>query len=127
MLKQVQKPGGGGVDIEALLKQYEAEGGNTDAIGELKKNMPLFGAPKVQGYVEKQLKGLADGSLKIDDIRNQAIHARDETRKAIKDLGPGAEEALAPYLGILEKFIQETAPPKSAPPKSAAPAAKPAK
>jgi len=119
LLKQLRTGGAGGpIDAEALLKKLEAEGGNDPAIAELKKNMPLLGAPQVQGYVDKQLKGLIDGSLQIGDIRKDAIRARDETRKAIRDLGPGAEEALAPYLGILDKFIKETTPPAEKPVKA---------
>lgn len=110
LLKQLQASGGK-VDSEDLIKRFEKEGGDGDVVGELKKSQHLLGSPKVQAYVQKQISGLMDGSVKVNDIRNEAIRARDETKKFLKDLPPEAQTALDPYLGILEKFIKETEPP----------------
>ena len=54
--------------------------------------------------------GLMLGRISIDDIRNDAIDARDQIRDLEKDLGPQASRALEGYLSILDGFIQETAP-----------------
>lgn len=113
LLKQLQGGAGGKpVSPDDLLKQLE--GGNSPELEEIQKNLPLLAAPEVQGYFRKQVGGLIDGSITVNDIRKEAIRARDETKAAVKDLGPDAEAALAPYLGILERFIRETEP-KSAP------------
>ena len=96
-----------------MLKQLPS--GSAAELEKLKKQMPLLAAPEVQNYVNKLLGGLMSGSLSINDIRNEAIRARDETKAAIKDLGPEAEQALGGYLGILDRFIKETEP-KSPPP-----------
>jgi hypothetical protein len=117
LLKQLQgQAGGKPVGPDDLLKQLE--GGGSPELDELKKNLPLIAAPEVQDYIRKQVGGLIDGSLTINDIRQEAIRARDETKAAIKDLGPDAEKVLAPYLGILEKFIRETEPKPQLPPAS---------
>jgi len=116
LLKQLQKSGGAAqLTPEEVIKQFEAAGGDAAELAELKKNMPLFAAPEVQAYFHKQVGGLLDGSLKIDDIRNEAIRARNETKAMVKDFGPEVEAALAPYLGILEKFINDTAPTAKSP------------
>jgi hypothetical protein len=104
---QATKPSATPADPADLLKQLGE--GKSPALEELQKN-PLFAAPEVQGYLKTQLGGLMDGSITINDIRQEAIRARDETRAAVKDLGPDAETALAPYLGILDRFIRETEP-----------------
>jgi hypothetical protein len=91
-----------------LLKQLPD--GKSAELDELKKNLPLFAAPEVQDYFRKQVGGLLDGSITVNDVRQEAIRARDETKAAVKELGPDAEKALAPYLGILERFIRETDP-----------------
>lgn len=101
---------GGAITPEDVLKRFEAEGGNRQDLEELKKSLPLFAAPEVQQYFQGKVGGLLDGSVTVNDIRNEAIRARDETREAIKELGPEGEAALRPYLSILDKFIRETEP-----------------
>jgi hypothetical protein len=113
LLKQLGAGGAAGGTpgaSEDLLKQLQSGGVSPGDLDKLKKQFPLLASPEVQGYVNKTLGGLIDGSLSIGDIRNQAIRARDETKEAIKDLGPEAEQALKGYLGILDQFIKETEP-----------------
>ncbi|HZN35148.1 MAG TPA: hypothetical protein VFB80_15070 [Pirellulaceae bacterium] len=129
------KSTGDGLSVEGLLKQLggvaaeaagkvnegdllkQLQGGIDPAeLDKLKKQMPLLASPEVQAYFNKTVGGLLDGSLTIDDIRKEAIRARDETKDAIKDLGPDAEKALSGYLGILDHFIKETAPKPASPP-----------
>jgi hypothetical protein len=111
---------GGGDD---LLKQLQ-NGVNPADLDKLKKQFPLLASPEVQGYFNKTVGGLLDGSLTVNDIRKEAIRARDETKEAIKDLGPEAEQALKGYLGILDQFIKDTEP-KTAAPTSPPPAKQP--
>ncbi|MDX1945601.1 MAG: hypothetical protein SFU86_09335 [Pirellulaceae bacterium] len=113
LLKQIE--GGKELTPTEALKQLEAAGGDPAQLAELKKNMALFAAPEVQAYFRQQVGGLLSGKLTVNDIRNEAIRARDETKAALKDLGPDVEAALSPYLGILENFINETAPKEVAP------------
>src|SRR5262245_42019911 len=137
---------GGGISVEDLLKQLggvasdaagkagesdllkQLQGGIDPAeLDKLKKQMPLLASPEVQAYFNKTVGGLLDGSVTLDDIRKEAIRARDETKAAIKELRPDAEKALTGYLGILDNFIKETAP-KPQPPaagNTAPPAKKP--
>ena len=112
LFKQLQKagseaPDGKAINADDLLKQLQ--NGKSPELDELKKN-PLFAAPEVQDYFRKQVGGLLDGSITVNDVRQEAIRARDETKAAVKELGPDAEKALAPYLGILERFIRESEP-----------------
>lgn len=116
ILKQLGAGAGGHPSAGAgddLLKQLQ--GGVPPAeLDKLKKQFPLLASPEVQAYFNKTVGGLLDGSLTLNDIRKEAMRARDETRDAIKDLGPEAEKALSGYLGILDQFIKETEPkPKS--------------
>jgi hypothetical protein len=116
ILKQLGTPPAPGSLAERDLRKQLQLGGITPAeIEKLKQQLPLLAAPEVQNYFRKTIGGLADGSLSINDIRNEAIRARDETREAIKDLGPEAERVLSGYLGILDHFIKETEPKPPAP------------
>jgi hypothetical protein len=113
LFKQLQKagseaPGGKPITPDDLLKQLQDS--KSPELDEIKKNLPLFAAPEVQDYFRKQVGGLLDGSITVNDVRQEAIRARDETKAAVKELGPDAEKALAPYLGILERFIRESEP-----------------
>lgn len=108
-----------------LLKQLQG-GVNPADLDKLKKQFPLLASPEVQGYFNKTVGGLLDGSLSVNDIRKEAIRARDETKEAIKDLGPEAEQALKGYLGILDQFIKDTEPkPATTAPSTTPPAKKP--
>lgn len=53
--------------------------------------------------------GLMTGRLGINDIRAQAQATLDEVRKAQKELGPEAGDALDGYLSILENFLGRAA------------------
>jgi hypothetical protein len=100
-----------------VLKQLAAAGNGGNA-GDLQKLLPLLATPEASKYFNSTLKGLQTGSMNVQDIRRDAIRARDEFKKATKGLGPDVEAAMAPYMGLLERFIQETEPPakKAAPP-----------
>ncbi len=93
-----------------VLKQLRTKGVDRDALSTLKKQFPLLGTPEVSQYVYDKLSGLMTGRLNLQDIRKDAVRARDQIDSLKKDLGPQAD-ALNGYLSILERFIQETAPP----------------
>ncbi len=93
-----------------VLKQLRTKGVDRDDLSTLKKQFPLLGTPEVSQYVNDKLSGLMTGRLNLQDIRKDAVRARDQIDSLKKDLGPQAD-ALNGYLSILERFIQETAPP----------------
>jgi hypothetical protein len=94
--------------LDDILQQLRAGAGGAGDAGELQKLMPLLSNPSAMKFFQDKVGGLKDGSLSVQDIRREAIRARD----MVKDLklGPDAEQALAPYLGILDRFIREADP-----------------
>ncbi len=95
---------------DEVIDQLRREGVDQRLMDELHLRLPGFGAPQVQGYFNDKVNGLISGSITIQDIRKDAIGARDQLLELKEDLGPDAA-ALDGYLGILENFINKTAPP----------------
>jgi hypothetical protein len=107
-----------GNSVEEAVQQLIKGGGvNPKDMSELQKLFPELAAPGASKYFNETVQGLLVGKTSIQDIRKDAIHARDELKKLTKDLGPDVAAAVAPYLGVLEKFIRETEPtdPKAKP------------
>ena len=63
-------------------------------------------------YFNDKVTGLASGRLNLQDIRKDAVKARDGLKDLQKDLGPDGR-ALEGYLSILNAFIDQTTPPKN--------------
>jgi hypothetical protein len=99
--------------LDDILKQLKAGGGAGANVGDIQKLMPLLANPDALGFFQDKLRGLQEGSLGIQDIRKEAIRAR-EMVKDLK-LGPEGDQALAPYLGILDRFIREADPARANP------------
>lgn len=95
---------------EDVVRQLRAEGVDPRLMNELQLRLPGFASPEVQSYFNDTVGGLIDGSVSLQDIRDDAIDARDQLIDLKEDLGPDAA-ALDGYLGILEGFIRTTAPP----------------
>ncbi len=107
--------------VDQVIEQLRTEGVPAELMSELNLMLPGFSSPGVQGYFNDRVNGLIDGSLDINDIRRDATKAADELRSLQAELGPEGA-ALNGYLGILEGFLQSTAPPPAAiAPKAAAP------
>lgn len=118
----LQSLGGGGESPEDLIRRIQKEGINRGALGDIEKQFPLLADPAAKKYFNDTLTGLATGDKGVQDIRKDAVKARDVLIDLKKDLGPDGA-ALNGYLGILNKFIDETTPAESgAAEKSAAPA-----
>jgi hypothetical protein len=118
-------PAGPASSLDDLFKQLRAGAAGANEVGEVQKLVPLLSSPDAMGFFQEKLRGLRDGSLNVQDIRKEAIRARDQVKAATKGLGPEADQALAPYLGILERFINESDPARM--PAAKQPATAPAK
>ena len=77
----------------------------------------MLNEPGAKKYFDDTVKGLSEGSINVDNVRKDAIRAREEYRKTAKSLGPDGEktldQALGGYLQILDKFIRDTEPEKT--------------
>lgn len=96
---------------QGAVEQLRQEGVDAKMMGQLHGMLPGFGSPEVQKHFQDRVTGLMSGSLSINDIRNEAIDARDQLKELMDDLGPGGE-ALGGYYGILDGFIKKTDPDK---------------
>ncbi|NND99203.1 MAG: hypothetical protein HKN47_17940 [Pirellulaceae bacterium] len=96
---------------EGVIEQLRREGVDGKTMNQLHGMLPGFGSPVVQKHFEDRVTGLMSGSLSINDIRNEAIDARDQLGKLMDDLGPDGR-ALQGYFGILDGFIKKTDPNK---------------
>lgn len=98
------------------VEQLRNEGVDAKRMSQLHSMVPGFGSPVVQQHFQDRVTGLMNGSLTINDIRNEAIDARDQLKELMDELGPGGE-ALRGYYGILDGFIEKTDPsaPRSTP------------
>ncbi len=83
-------------------------------IGALQTKFPLLNTPEASGYFNDTLGGLMTGKLNIQDVRKDAVKARDELKSLQDELGPETGAALNGYMSILNKFIRETEPAPSA-------------
>ncbi|PHR95067.1 MAG: hypothetical protein COA78_30925 [Blastopirellula sp.] len=93
-----------------VVDQLQTNGVDPETRKQLEALFPLMSQPGVKGYFDKTVGGLSSGKVDILQVRKDAIKARDEFTQMQKQLGPSVGGALAPYLTILNKFIDETAP-----------------
>lgn len=106
--------------VEDAFKQLKGSGANPKDVNELRKLFPELDSPEASKYFDETLKGVMAGKKDIQDIRKDAIKARDELKKLTEDLGEDVGAATKPYLNILEKFIRETEPKDKTAPKDKA-------
>ena len=97
---------------EDAVEQLRIEGVDPKLRSSLHLMLPGFGTPEVQGYFDSRVNGLIDGSMTIQDIRKDAIGARDQLKEIMDDLGADGA-ALQGYFSILDNFIKKTAPPET--------------
>ncbi len=108
------------------VEQLRREGLDPNLQRSLHLLLPGFGAPEVQGYFNDRVDGLMKGSITIQDIRKDAVGARDQLRELMDDLGQDGA-ALQGYYSILDNFIEKTKPAgEEAEPKKELPRRKPA-
>lgn len=107
--EQKRYGGDSGGSVDDAVKQLQGGAVDPKMIKELTSKLPGFASPEVQEYFNNTLGGLASGKLDVQSVRKDAIYARDQILDLKKDLGPDAA-ALDGYLGILENFIDKSAP-----------------
>jgi hypothetical protein len=97
-----------------VVRQLRAQGLSPENIAELQKALPMLKEPGARRYFDDKVKGLTEGTLNVQDIRKEAMRAREEYRKTAKSLGPDGEKALNQALGgwldILDRFIRDSDP-----------------
>jgi hypothetical protein len=97
-----------------VVRQLRAQGLTAENIAELQKALPMLKEPGARRYFDDKVKGLTEGTLNVQDIRKEAMRAREEYRKTAKSLGPDGEKALNQALGgwidILDRFIRDSDP-----------------
>ncbi len=94
---------------EDVIKQLQSGGVNQQMIGAIQTKFPLLNTPEAGGYFNDTITGLMTGKMGIQDVRKDAVKARDELKKLQDELGPDGA-ALNGYMSILNKFINETDP-----------------
>jgi hypothetical protein len=95
-------------DLSRMLRQL---GSSTNLIQQVERQFLGDAGPEAKDKFNELLGGLMTGKLNVDDIRAQASSAADQIRALKKDLGNDAGWTLDAYLGILDRFLKETAPP----------------
>lgn len=109
-----------GQSVQDVIRQLQSGGLSGNVMKEVQGAFPLLAVPEVQQHFQSTLKGLMTGQVGIEDIRKQAIEARDSLLELKEDLGPSGA-ALNGYLTILEGFINETQPVEKRPPSASPP------
>jgi hypothetical protein len=93
------------IDLAAAFGKLGVNG--TNFIGQIRDQM-LAGSPEAAGKYDEMVKGLMNGSLNMNDLRQQAKASADQLRQLKQQLGPDADDSLDQYLEVLDNFIKET-------------------
>ncbi len=105
-------PLSGAQSTQDVLNELQRQGVTGLDLDQFKAAFPVLKDPEARKYFDQKAGGLLRGEISVQDIRKDAIKARDDIKKATKGLGPEVEQALGGYLNILEDFIRETEPGK---------------
>jgi hypothetical protein len=103
-------PLSGARSTQDVLNELARQGVTGLDLEQFKAAFPVLKDPEARKYFDEKAGGLLRGEISVQDIRKDAIKARDELKKATKGLGPEVDQALGGYLNILETFIRETDP-----------------
>lgn len=109
----------------SLASAFQQLGSNTNFVGQIRDQM-LGSSPAATAKYDEMLTSMMNGSMSLDDLRQQAKTAADQLRALKQQEGADADSSLDGYLQQLDSFIKETdnAPNPSAPivpPKGAGP------
>jgi len=92
------------VDLSAAFRQL---GANTNFMGQIRDQM-LAGSPAASGKYDEMVNGLMNGTMNLNDLRNQAKSSADQIRALKQQLGPDADSSMDAYLQVLDNFVKET-------------------
>ena len=113
----------GPASAEAVVQQMRQQGVQPQLINQVQEQIFGKASPEASQKFEEIMSGLMSGRISVQDLRVQAQNAIQQARDAKKDLGGDAGEMLDGYIGILEKFVAESAPAATTPaPAASAPA-----
>jgi hypothetical protein len=111
----------GSASAEEVVAQMRQQGVQPQLMNQIQEQIFGKASPEASQKFEEIMNGLMSGQISVQDLRKQAQTAIQQARDAKKDLGGDAGEMLDGYIGILEKFVAETAPPAAPAPVAAAP------
>lgn len=100
---------------EEAIGQLRAQGIDPSVKKQIEQAFPLLGSSEAGDYFNSTITGLASGQLNLEDLRRDAQKARDQILDLQRDMDPQAQSALAPYLNILNRFLQQTEPASETP------------
>ena len=95
---------------EAVVQQMRQQGVQPQLINQVQEQIFGKASPEASQKFEEIMSGLMSGQISVQDLRVQAQSAIKQARDAKKELGGDAGEMLDGYIGILEKFVAESAP-----------------
>jgi hypothetical protein len=104
-----------GATADDVIAQMRKEGVQPQLINQVQEQIFGKASPEASQKFEELMSGLMSGQISVQDLRKQAQSAIQQARDAKKDLGGDAGEMLDGYIGILEKFVNETAPSATTP------------
>jgi hypothetical protein len=122
-------PAAGSPTAEDVVQQMRQQGVQPQLINQVQEQIFGKASPEASQKFQEIMSGLMSGQISVQDLRVQAQNAIQQARDAKKELGGDAGEMLDGYIGILEKFVAESAPsatPSPAPAAATTPAPGPA-
>lgn len=99
-----------GATADDVVAQMRKQGIQPQLINQVQEQIFGKASPEASQKFEEIMSGLMSGQISVQDLRKQAQTAIQQARDAKKDLGGDAGEMLDGYIGILEKFVNESAP-----------------
>lgn len=97
--------------VEGLDALRQGGDETSDAVTEVQQQFLKGASPEAIRQYRQMVSGLMGGSLSIEDIRQRAKESAEQIRRfrgEFEEAGP----ILDNYLGILESFVRDSAPPK---------------
>ena len=98
-------------DISASLRQL---GSHTNLIQKVQEQFLGAASPEASAKFTEMLNDLTTGKMTIADLRAQARDVADQLRSLQRESGEDGGFTADLYLSILDRFLQDTTPPKGA-------------
>lgn len=95
---------------QVLEKLREAGSVDRRLMAEIYRTFPLLNDPTAKQYFEGTLNGLISGEKSLQEVRADAISARDKLQQLSSVLGADGDALIGRYRDVLDRFIEQTAP-----------------